>query len=133
MKTMEEAIRFYEHFGLETAQATRELPDHLATELEFLHFLTFSEAEALETGTDPGSFRRAQRDFLARHPGRWVPDLHERVQQHDPMAFFGELIRALNDFLAFELSSLGAVVEQIDLDQAAGTPLVMNQNYPADR
>jgi DMSO reductase family type II enzyme chaperone len=82
MKTMEEVIRFYEHFGLKPSQTRPELPDHLATQLEFLHFLTFSEAEALESGTDPGPFRRAQRDFLARHPGNWVPQLLARLEQH---------------------------------------------------
>jgi DMSO reductase family type II enzyme chaperone len=115
MKTMEEVVRFYEHFGLITSQTRAELPDHLATELEFLHFLTFSEAQALEAGTDPEPFRRAQRDFLTRHPGNWVPQLLERIEQHEPMAFYRELIRQLDRFLACELSSL-------DDPGAAGDP-----------
>ncbi|MBW2687830.1 MAG: molecular chaperone TorD family protein [Deltaproteobacteria bacterium] len=35
MKKMEEAVRFYNHFGLTTSEEQRELPDHLATQLEF--------------------------------------------------------------------------------------------------
>ncbi|MBW2211360.1 MAG: molecular chaperone TorD family protein, partial [Deltaproteobacteria bacterium] len=47
MKKMEEAVRFYNHFGLTTSEEQRELPDHLATQLEFMHYLTYREAEAL--------------------------------------------------------------------------------------
>lgn len=72
-KVMEEALRFYRFFGLTTAAHEKDLPDHLATELEFLHFLTFKELEALRGGGDTGSPRRAERDFLVRHPVRWMP------------------------------------------------------------
>jgi DMSO reductase family type II enzyme chaperone len=70
MKTMEEAVRFYNHFGLTLSESPRELPDHVTTELEFLHFLAFREAQAIEQGAEPDPFRRAQRDFIARHLGR---------------------------------------------------------------
>jgi DMSO reductase family type II enzyme chaperone len=107
MKTMEEAVRFYNHFGLTLADDPRELPDHLTTELEFLHFLAFREAEALKTGADPGSWRRAERDFVARHPGRWVPQLRKRLDNEEPMPFFRELVARLASFLEAEASHLG--------------------------
>jgi DMSO reductase family type II enzyme chaperone len=100
MKTMEEAVRFYNHFGLTLSEAPRELPDHLTTELEFLHYLAFREAQALQGGDDPGPFQRAERDFLERHPGRWVPKLRERLEKQTPMRFFRELVRALESVLA---------------------------------
>jgi len=102
MKTMEEAVRFYNHFGLSLSDEPRELPDHISTELEFLHYLAFREAEALQRGEDPGPYRRAQRDFVERHPGSWVPKLRERVEAQSPMPFFRELIRLLERFLASE-------------------------------
>jgi DMSO reductase family type II enzyme chaperone len=100
MKTMEEAVRFYNHFGLTLSESPRELPDHLTTELEFLHFLAFREAQTLEQGDDPGAYRRAQRDFLARHLGRWIPKMREKMERADPMPFFLELVRRLERFLA---------------------------------
>jgi len=106
MKTMEEVVRFYNHFGLTMAEEPRELPDHLATQLEFLHYLAFRETEALHEGTDPGSVRRAQRDFVARHPGRWVPLLRARVEQQEPMPFFRALVGALGRFLASDSAHL---------------------------
>lgn len=112
MKTMEEAVRFYNFFGLTLSESPRELPDHLTTQLEFLHFLTFREAQALEAGTDPGSWQRAERDFVARHPGRWVPQLRERVEKAEPMPFFRELVARLASFLEAETSRLGHIATE---------------------
>lgn len=109
MKTMEESLRFYNFFGLTLSEAPRELPDHLTTQLEFLHFLAFREAQALQAGTDPGSWQRAERDFVVRHPGRWVPLLRKRVEKEEPMAFFRELVARLASFLEVETSQIGHV------------------------
>lgn len=117
MKTMEEAVRFYNHFGLHMAEgeAGRELPDHLSTELEFLHFLAFREAEACQRGEDAGSYRRAQRDFVARHPGRWVPKLRERLETQQALPFFRAAVDLLAAFLVAEgerlLHEVGAAAE----------------------
>jgi DMSO reductase family type II enzyme chaperone len=100
MKTMEEAVRFYNHFGLTLSEEQRELPDHLATQLEFLHYLSFREAEALEGGTDAGAYQRAQRDFVERHPGSWIPELIRRLAEQDAHPFFRALVARLADLLA---------------------------------
>lgn len=102
MRTMEETVRFYDHFGLTLSDTPRELPDHLATQLEFLHFLAFREAEAHAEGADPGPWRRAQRDFVVRHPGRWVPELRRRLERAAPMHFFQELVARLEGLLRTE-------------------------------
>lgn len=109
MKTLEEVVRFYAHFGLTLSDTLRELPDHLATQLEFLHFLAFREAEALASGGHAGPWRRAQRDFVARHPGHWVPDLHRRVAQLNPPRFYACLLAHLEAFLACEAVHLSSI------------------------
>jgi len=109
MKVMEEAVRFYNHFGLHLDEAQRELPDHLQTELEFMHYLAFRETESLACGEDPGPYRRAQRDFVARHPGRFVPLLRERLEKQEPMPYFRELVGLLAGFLERDLRHLMAV------------------------
>jgi len=102
MQAMEECVRFYNHFGLTLAEAPRELPDHISTQLEFLHFLAFREAEAWRDGRDPGPWQRAGRDFLERHPGRWVPQLRAKLAQQNPLPFFAALVDRLERFLAHE-------------------------------
>jgi len=91
MRTMEEVLRFYHHFGLTLDSDRHELPDHLVAEFEFLHYLSFREAEALRSGVDAGPYRRAQRDFVARHPGAFVPRLREALAANDPPRCFSEL------------------------------------------
>lgn len=108
MGVMEEAVRFYNHFGLRLAEEPRELPDHLGTELEFLHFLAYREAETLERGGDAAPFARAQRDFIERHPGRWVPRLRQRVEAQEAMRFFPALLHCLEGLLEAERRRLSA-------------------------
>jgi DMSO reductase family type II enzyme chaperone len=112
MKTMEEAVRFYNFFDLTLSEEPRELPDHLTTQLEFLHFLAFREAQTLEAGADAGSWQRAQRDFLGRHPGRWVPQLRARLEKEEPMPFFLELVVRLAAFLESDSRRLGEVAPE---------------------
>jgi DMSO reductase family type II enzyme chaperone len=109
MKNMEESVRFYNHFGLSLSDAQRELPDHITTELEFLHFLSFREAQAIEQGEDPGPYRRAQRDFIERHPGSWVPALEAKLAKNDPMPFFRELVRQTERYLSHDVERLAVL------------------------
>jgi len=101
MKVMEDAVRFYNYFHLHLSQEMRELPDHITTELEFLHYLTFREAEARQQGLDPSSLLRAERDFLARHLCKWVPRLQARLAKQETNPFFPALI----DFAALFFSA----------------------------
>lgn len=80
MVNMEDLVRFYNHFGLSVAEAhERELPDHITTELEFMHYLAFKEVLALQRDEDPAPYCLAERDFLARHLAKWLPQLHEKT------------------------------------------------------
>ena len=85
---MEELTRFYNFFGLSVEQGAGELPDHLTTELEFMHFLTFKELAALDQDEDPGPYRRAQADFLERQLVSWLPAFEERLSRLSPPPFY---------------------------------------------
>ena len=98
MKVMEDATRFYNFFSLRVSPQLRELPDHITTELEFLHYLTFREAEARQRGLDPSPLLRAQRDFLARHLCKWVPRLYARLVKQTTLPFFPALVRVAAAF-----------------------------------
>ncbi len=91
-KVMEEALRFYRFFGLSLSPEERDLPDHVSTELEFLHFLTFKEVEALREGSETDSLRRAARDFLVRHPAKWLPRAAGKLQTKEAPRFWRGLI-----------------------------------------
>jgi DMSO reductase family type II enzyme chaperone len=100
MKVMEDATRFYNFFSLRVSPQLRELPDHITTELEFLHYLTFREAETRQNGFDPTPLLRAQRDFLARHLCKWVPRLQARLGKQSTLPFFPALVGFAAAFFA---------------------------------
>lgn len=106
MQVMEELVRFYDHFGLTLSAEQRELPDHLTVELEFLHYLTFKETAALERGLDPDAYRRAEIDFLARHPSRWLPRVRAKVVEERAEPPFAALVCAAVDFVRADLAYL---------------------------
>jgi DMSO reductase family type II enzyme chaperone len=124
MQSMEEGVRFYNHFGLSMSEDPHELPDHLATQLEFVHFLTYQEAELREKGEDPSDFLRAERDFVSRHPGRWVPQMLESLEKAEPMVYFLEVARILNLFLKNEVEQLVAQVGKVPLAADGNLPII---------
>jgi DMSO reductase family type II enzyme chaperone len=99
MAKMEEAVRFYNHFGLRLSSEQRELPDHISTQLEYMHFLAYREVEALQAGVDPGAYQRAQRDFISRNLGAWIPKLCERLEKENADRYFQTLIGLLAELL----------------------------------
>ncbi len=80
-QTLADIAGFYRAFGLEMAKDAAERVDHLAVELEFMHYLAYREAYALEHhGQDRARLiQDAQRRFLRDHLGRWGPVIARAV------------------------------------------------------
>ncbi len=109
--TMEELIRFYNYFGLHPSSRSRDMPDHITIELEFMHFLIFREVTALHHQQDRTSYLRAERDFLERQLCAWVPRLVERLGRQQPQAFYAALARFAEAFLAADLRYLQGALQ----------------------
>lgn len=107
---------FYKHFGLkmDPTEGKRELPDHLSAELEFLHFLTFKEAQARKEETEEllKGYLTAQRDFLQRHPVGWLPMFYEKLKKSDVMPFYVQLAKITADIVRCDLEWLNAELEK---------------------
>ncbi len=116
---MEELARFYSYFGLSIEHGAGELPDHVTTELEFMHFLAFKELAALDKGRDPSPYRRAQADFLERQLVCWLPTLEGRLQGLEPPPFYSALVWLTNAVARAHLTSLEGSVDRttISLEQ----------------
>ncbi|TDA68707.1 MAG: hypothetical protein D9V47_08140 [Clostridia bacterium] len=98
-----ELVQFYRHFGLAVSPAVKELPDHVSVELEFMYYLVFKEHQAAVcAGEDGPGYRRAQRDFLARHLARWVPGFTARVADKCSHPFYRALAGWLQEWVAGE-------------------------------
>ncbi len=109
LDVMEELVRFYSYFDLVLSDSDRELPDHICVELEFLHYLSFREARAFESSGDVLSLRRAQADFIERHPGTWLPLMRDRLEASDAPAFFRALASLTARVLEADQSILGLI------------------------
>jgi DMSO reductase family type II enzyme chaperone len=116
MKAMEELVRYYNHFGLSLAEGQSELPDHITTQLEFLQFLTYCEAELVATGQGALDQRRARRDFVARYPARWLPILQERLLERRAMDFYLGLVDLLITVLEQDYQILAQELGEASLE-----------------
>ena len=100
---------FYRAFGVEPSG---ERPDHIASELEFLHLLSLKEAlagreshtEHLEVTLD------AERKFFREHLRGWAPRFIQAVRgRAAPDSFYDNLCGALEELLEAEAERLGEV------------------------
>lgn len=84
---------FYHAFGLQVAQQAHERADHISVECEFMSFLLYKEAYALEhDGEEKATIcRQASVDFLSRHLGRWAVSFAHRLSQHAGQTLMGRM------------------------------------------
>lgn len=89
--------------------AQRELPDHLAVELEFLSLLLLKLLYARREGMREAEevTHTAMTAFLRDHLGRWVEPFAERVPQVTASSAFRALAQLLRAFIGEECRLLG--------------------------
>jgi TorA maturation chaperone TorD len=94
----------YAEGGFEIDEEFRDLPDHVAAELEFLYLLLFRQAEALRQGDDGAAARSAalRRRFLDQHLGRWIGPFCAAVRDGAKTAFYRELAVLSESFVRRE-------------------------------
>lgn len=92
----------YNEVGLEVSADFNGTPDHIAVELEFMHFLVVKELDARSAGNldRAQNFRQKQRAFLARHLAAWVPDFSRSVEEQAHTRFYQSLAAATRLFIA---------------------------------
>jgi TorA maturation chaperone TorD len=91
----------YHEVGLEVATGFTGTPDHIAVELEFMHFLVVKELDALTDGyrEHAQNFRQKQQAFLERHLAAWVPDFSRSVEEQAQTRFYQSLAAATRLFI----------------------------------
>ncbi len=101
------AGEYYAREGLAMADRFQEAPDHIAAELEFLHFLYAKELAAMAEGDRTTSRRYfAQRqEFLREHLGQWVSPFAAAVKQEAGTSFYKHLASLTEMFLAEDMRS----------------------------
>ena len=98
----------YAAAGLNVSQDLKEAPDHIAIELEFMHYLIFKGIEALEA-SDPARARdylARQEQFLQDHLGAWAPLFAEAVEKGATSGFYRHLADATRIFVIKDLHDI---------------------------
>lgn len=97
-------LDFYDEGGFEVSDELRELPDHVAVELEFLYLLTFTQNQAREDGdADELSASSALRSrFVHQHVGAWIEQFAAAVNAGASAAFYKELAELTLRFVRME-------------------------------
>ena len=96
-----DAQKRYREVGLDISGDIEKVPDHIATELEFMYYLIFKEIEALgdsdfENAVD---YLEKQQGFLEDHLGVWAPKLADEMEKHAQTEFYRNLGRATKVFV----------------------------------
>jgi TorA maturation chaperone TorD len=86
-------LALYQEGGFEIDDEFREVPDHIAVELEFLYLLIFQENEARSSGDAARLTAVAdlKARFLGQHLGRWIGPFTEAVKGSAESAFYRQL------------------------------------------
>jgi TorA maturation chaperone TorD len=94
----------YREAGFDLDQTFRELPDHIAAELEFLYLLIYRENEARfkEDVSGVQKVARLRTRFLNGHLGRWVSAFTAAIGAGARTGFYRELGELTNVFVALE-------------------------------
>lgn len=99
-------LDLYAEAEFEMDEEFRELPDHVAAELEFLYLLTFRENEARVAGAQTATWLDLRRRFLRQHLGAWVRPFATAVRAGTKCDFYRELATLTESFVLGEKSRL---------------------------
>jgi len=97
-------LDFYEQGGFDISDDFRELPDHVAAELEFLYLLIFSRNQAQLDGNavELAAASELHRRFVAEHLGVWIGRFVDALEPAAETAFYRELAGFTGRFVRME-------------------------------
>lgn len=100
--------RLYQEGGFELSGEFRDLPDHIAAELEFLYLLIFRSEAARQDGDADRMQEIAgiQRRLLGEHLGAWVEPFTQAMKHASRSPFYRELASMTERFVRAEASRL---------------------------
>ena len=99
-------LEMYQEGGFEIDEDFRELPDHIAAEMEFLYLLIYRENEA-RRNDDPEALTAMaglRKRFLDEHLGSWVGPFTAAVKAGAQSGFYRELAELTDRFVKMEAS-----------------------------
>ncbi|GIK86336.1 MAG: hypothetical protein BroJett026_18170 [Betaproteobacteria bacterium] len=99
-------LRQYREAGFDVDAAFRDLPDHVAVELEFLYLLLYREAEAGMRADGPALAAAVERRlrFLRTHLGAWIAPFAAAVRAGAQTDYYRELAALTQRFVVSDVA-----------------------------
>jgi hypothetical protein len=97
---------FYRNAGLALGDESRESPDFLFVELDFMKQLCLREVEESLGRMPVGPTRAIERQFLGQHVGKWAEGYCIEAGMHARTALFRGFLAVLDGFIAAETAYL---------------------------
>jgi TorA maturation chaperone TorD len=93
--------KMYQEYGLQLADDFKEVPDHIAVELEFMYYLIYKEIEALQQTDQKNAltFLHAQKHFLHVFLRKFVFPFCAKIQEETISKFYQALADCVATFV----------------------------------
>ena len=100
-----DVTRHYEEAGFHLSPSFRDLPDHVAAELEFMALLCEEEGEAWHKDDLFQAAKLISREetFLKDHLVRWIPNFTSKILSSTDFPFYRALASLLRDYVLLDL------------------------------
>lgn len=105
-----EVLRMYEEAGFVLSPSFKDLPDHIAAELEFMALLCEGEKEAWKREDFSQALTLLSREetFLKEHLVRWIPKFSMRILSTTDSPFYRALASLVQDYVFLDLEGVRA-------------------------
>jgi TorA maturation chaperone TorD len=98
-------LQFYHEAGFTLKEDLKDLPDHIAHEMEFMAILANQEGHA--SGIEKIKLEEVQMNFFSRFILPWVPAFCRRISEQSRFPFYRHLGLLTHEFMNFEKNYLG--------------------------
>lgn len=94
-------MSFYERMGLRYNEKIKDVPDHIAIEMEFLYYLIFLETKAFQKKDMKKAKKiwRSQSEFFSKHFIKWVPAFCDKILEGSKHEYYLLLAKLLKKFV----------------------------------
>ncbi len=104
----------YSKFGVGLSEKFNEPPDHIATELEFMYFLSSKETENRRKGLlkEVRVLIENECEVLGSHLMNWFPTFKDCVKKHSRIPFYKNLVDFTHEFVSRDLSFIKFLLKE---------------------
>ncbi len=111
-----DVLKYYHKLNLEVSDEFKDMPDHIAAELEFLSYTTLILLELLKNGKakEAAQIAEVQSSFLKEHLFRWAGKLAGCIIKNSKVNFYKGIARLLINFVEWERRFIEELKAEID-------------------